>query len=45
MSRATILKNHERFEDVIENIIRYAQDIIVDLPYEKKIPIDEKKCL
>lgn len=46
MSRATILKNHKRFEDVIENIIRYAQDIIVDLPHKNKKPTtDEKKML
>ncbi len=46
MSKATILKNHKQFENVIEKIIRYAQDIIADLPHKKEKPTtDEKKML
>ena len=45
MSKATILKNHKQFENVIEKNIRYAQDIIADLPYKEKMPPDEKKML
>src|SRR4030042_3433314 len=40
-----IFKNHTQFESTIENIIRYAQDIIADLPYKKKMPTNEKKML
>ncbi len=44
MSRTKLIKNHTQFENTIENIIRYAQDIIADLPYkETKISTDEKK--
>lgn len=45
MNIAKLKKNHTQFEDAIEKIIRYAQDIIADLPYKKKLPIDEKKML
>lgn len=45
MSKAKIFKNHTQFESTIENIIRYAQDIIADLPYKKKMPTNEKKML
>lgn len=49
MSKTTIHKinsNHKLFENNIENIIRYAQDIIVDLPqYKKKLTTIEKKML
>lgn len=45
MSKTKILKNHMQFENAIENIIRYAQDIIADFPYKKKMPTNEKKML
>ena len=40
MSITKLNKNHTQFEDTIEEIIRYAQDIIVDVPYKNKLPID-----
>lgn len=45
MNITKLNENHTQFEDTIEKIIRYAQDIIADLPYKKKLPIDEKKML
>lgn len=45
MNIKKLKKNHTQFEDAIEKIIRYAQDIIADLPYKKKLLIDEKKML
>ena len=45
MSRTKLIKNHTQFENAIENIIRYAQDIIADLPHNKKMSGNEKKML
>lgn len=45
MGTTKLNRNHTQFENTIENIIRYAQDIIADLPYKKKMSSDEKKML
>jgi hypothetical protein len=45
MSIKTVIKNHHIFENNIENIIRYAQELIADLPYQKTVPPKEKEML
>ena len=45
MGTTKLNRNHTQFEDAIEHIIRYAQDIIADLPYKKKMSSNEKEML
>jgi len=45
MKIAKVIEKYERFENNIEDLIRYAQEIIADLPYEKKIPSKQKEML
>jgi hypothetical protein len=45
MKIARVLEKYERFENNIEDLIRYAQEIIADLPYERKIPSKQKEML
>lgn len=45
MKIAKVIENHEHFENNIEDLIRYAQEIIADLPYERKIPSKQKEML
>jgi hypothetical protein len=45
MKIARVLEKYERFENNIEDLIRYAQEIIADLPYERKIPSKQKQML
>ena len=40
-----LIKHHDQFENTIESIIRYAQEIIADLPYKKEISLKEKEML
>jgi len=40
-----IIKNHEQFENSIEKILQYANEIVSDLPYRKKISNEEKFLL
>lgn len=44
MGTTKLNRNHKQFEDAIEHIIRYAQDIIADLPYKKKCQVMKRKC-
>ena len=41
----SILRNHEQFESAVEDIIRYAQEIIADLPYKNAMSAKEKHIL
>lgn len=45
MKFKSILKNHTELEESIENIIRYVQEIIADLPYKEKKTAKEKRML
>ena len=45
MKIARVLEKYEGFENNIEDLIRYAQEIIADFPYERKIPSKQKEML
>jgi hypothetical protein len=45
MSVKAIIKNHEKFESAIEEIIRYAQEVIANLPYRNQMSDKEKHIL
>jgi hypothetical protein len=45
MKIAKVIEKYERFENNIEDLIRYAQEIIADLPYQRKIPSKQKEML
>jgi hypothetical protein len=45
MNTRSVIKNHHTFEKTIEHIIRYAQEIIADVPYQKVLASKEKEML
>ena len=45
MKIAKVIEKYERFENNIEDLIRYAQEIIANLPYERAIPAKQKEML